>query len=179
MSGKTDASTNQVSRLLSIEAHTEFMDELLVKIQKYKWSLGTFLKDLFADGENGLYNSSTRTQMVSKFLGGHAGVEVQEIVELMYTHKYSRLKKSRASQNHPARDAENADLKLKVQRRLQEWAIEKVEGMVDVEAVAMSGKDMEFQLDEAQNSWEFLHTFSMSKFMAIAEERGPTSGLTG
>ena len=150
-----------------------------MKIQKHKWSLGTFLRDLFADGENSVYNSLTRTQMVSKFLGGHVGVEVEKIIEPMYMHKYSRLKKSCALQNHPVCNAENVDLKLKAQQRLQEWAIEKVEEMVDVEAVAMSGKDMEFQLDEAQNSWEFLHTFSMSKFMAIAEERGPTSGLTG
>jgi hypothetical protein len=117
-----NASTGKASHLLSISARTKNMDEILAKIQQHKWSLGTFLKDLFADGEDGLYSSSTRTHMVSRFLGGRTGVEVEGIVEMIYKHKYSKLKKSRATQNRPAHEAEHEEIKSKAQRRLQEWA---------------------------------------------------------
>jgi hypothetical protein len=167
-------STGKVSRLLSVNARTKNMDEVLAKIQQHRWSLGTFLKDLFVDGKDGLYSSSTRTHMVSRFLGGRTGVEVEEIVEMIYKHKYSKPKKSRASQNHPARDVEQEDIRSKAQYRLQEWAIEKVEGIVDAEAVAMSGKDAGFQLDKTRATWEFLQSFSMRKFMNVAEVCGPT-----
>jgi len=58
------------------------MDIILGQIQECRWSLGTFLKDLFADSEDGLGVSLKifkRTHMVSRFLGGHTGVEVMKL----------------------------------------------------------------------------------------------------
>jgi len=122
------------------------MDRILGQIQECRWSLGTFLKDLFADGEDGLGYLPKRIHMVSRFLGGHTGVEVENIVEMIYTHRYSKPKQLRASHNRPAHDVERTDLESKAQWRLEQWAIGKVEAIVDAEAVVMSRKDAGFLL---------------------------------
>ena len=74
------------SRLNSVEAHTKDMDRILGQIQECRWSLGTFLKDLFADSEDGLGYLLKKTHMVLRFLGGHTGVLVENIVEMIYKH---------------------------------------------------------------------------------------------
>ena len=90
--------------ILSPEAHAENMNAVLAQVRRHRWSLSSFLKDLFSLSEDGFKASQKQVQMVSIVLGGHSVVGVNEIVEKMYVHGYSKPKAVHTSQNCPARE---------------------------------------------------------------------------
>ena len=57
---------------------------------------------------------------------------------------------------------------------LQQWAIEKVEQVVDKEVDAVSSKSDDFHLEDKNASWNFMQNFSMSKVLSVFESKGPT-----
>ena len=125
-------------------------------------------------GEDGYEPSQKQNQTVSKFLGAQTTVGVDEIVEMIYTNKYSKPKDTRASQNRPAHEVIREDGKNMAQGKLREWAIKIVEEIVDAEGKAMSSKEAGFHQDKEQQTWDFIHAFSMQDFATVAEQKGPT-----
>jgi len=118
------------------------LEQVLKLIQAKNWTLGTFLCDLFSvlkvqkkDG-----NPQAQTQMVSILLQGRSKIKAPDIVEMMYASRYSAPKAVRSSANRPANEVKRPDEK-KARWGLQQWAIRKVEKIVDREAELMSSKE--------------------------------------
>ncbi|GBE85253.1 hypothetical protein SCP_0704400 [Sparassis crispa] len=64
--------------------------------------------------------------------------------------------------------------KAMARKRLQEWAIGKVEEILDCEAAEVSAKGGGFHLKDKDATWEFVLNFSMQKMMSLYESKAPT-----
>jgi hypothetical protein len=137
------------------------IEEVLRLIQQKKWTLGAFLEDLFTIPEmkkkDG--NPQTQTQMVSIFLQGQSKVKAQDIAELMHTSWYSAPKAIRDSVNRRASEAKRSDKTKMARWGLQEWAINKVEKIVESEAETVSSKVGGFHLADKEATWDFALNF--------------------
>lgn len=58
--------------------------------------------------------------------------------------------------------------------KLKEWAVQKVEEVVDKEAEIISGKNGGFHLKTSELTWDFIHNFSFARFTSTAHEKAPT-----
>src|ERR1700683_249093 len=152
------------------------LEAVLKLIQNKNWTLGAFLQDLFTtpkvqqkDG-----NPQTQTQMVSIFLQGRSKVKAQDIVEMMYASRYSTPKAVRQSAHRSASEAKRRDKETMARWGLEQWAIEKVEKLVDEEAEMVSSKEGELHLANEDATWDFIVNFSLSKVLSVVETKGPT-----
>jgi hypothetical protein len=152
------------------------LEQVLKLIQAKNWTLGTFLCDLFSvpkvqkkDG-----NPQTQTQMVSIFLQGRSKIKAPDIVEMMYASRYSAPKAVRSSANRLASEVKRPDEKMMARWGLQQWAIRKVEKIVDREAELVSSKEGGLHLVNKDATWDFVLDFSLSKVLSVVEVKGPT-----
>ncbi|THH04412.1 hypothetical protein EW146_g10186 [Bondarzewia mesenterica] len=162
-------------RLSASSSNAKAIDEVLKCIQKNDWTLGHFLLHLFAyPAQNDPRNTATRSTMVSHFLGGRLNVKPEEIVELMYSSKYSAPLIPRNSKNRSASEVEHRDETIMARWRLRQWAIEKVEKVIEKEAEAVSSKEGGLHLSNKDASWTSMHNFSLANILAVIEQKGPT-----
>ena len=127
-------------------------DALLTAVQKAGFNIGTFLRALFAPPQRGSGNSQKHAQMVSAFLKGEQEVKAQE---LMFSGNHSAPTPVRNTNNRAASTVVRPDPKPMAQWSLQQWAIEKVERVVDKEADAVSSTSGGFHLEDKNASWDF------------------------
>src|SRR5882762_8473802 len=146
--------TGRNSCLPSPEARARNMAAVLSTIQGHKWTLASFLRDLFSPDQGKYVTSQMQIQMVSYFLGPCSTFGADELTEMMYVHKYSKPKCARASQNRSAQEVVCEDRENMAREKLQSWAISKVENLVNAEATIMSSKETGFHMDRTHQSWE-------------------------
>ena len=149
-------------------------DTLLTAVQKAGFNIGTFLQVLFAPPQQGSGNSQKHAQMVSAFLKGEQEVKARDIAELIFSSKYSAPTPVWNTSSRAASTVVRPDPKPMARWSLQQWAIEKVEQVVDKEADAVSSKSGGFHLEDKNASWDFVQNFSMSKVLSVFESKGPT-----
>jgi hypothetical protein len=153
-------------------------DELLRGVKTAGFNVGTFLAVLLRSPKPQTQqgNSQTHVQMVSAFLRGSQKVKARDIAELMYSHRLSAPMAAsvRKSDNHPASDVVRPASEPMARWGLQQWAVEKVEKVVDQEASEVSSKEGGFHLKDKDASWDFILNFSMSKALSVFELKGPT-----
>jgi hypothetical protein len=112
-------------------------DTLLTAVQKAGFNIGTFLQVLFAPPQRGSGNPQKHAQMVSAFLKGEQEVKARDIAELMFSSKYSAPTPVRNTSSRAASTVVRPDPKPMARWSLQQWAIEKVEQVVDKEVDAV------------------------------------------
>lgn len=56
---------------------------------------------------------------------------------------------------------------------ITEWAVKKVEDIVDRESMGVSGKDGGFHLTKDRSTWDVIHNFSLGNVMCTVEKKGP------
>lgn len=152
------------------------LDRLLKGVKKSPWSLGGFLQVLFRSrtGEEPK-RSPLHRATVSRFLKGQSDVKAEDIVEFMYSNRDSAPKAARTrTADKPASEKSRSDPKPMARWSLKEWAIQKVERIVDKEAKEISGKKGGLHLSNEEVTWEFIHNFSLGTVMGVAQEKGPT-----
>ncbi|KII90407.1 hypothetical protein PLICRDRAFT_157547 [Plicaturopsis crispa FD-325 SS-3] len=163
----------------------ETLDDILLTIKNSGWTLGDFLQRLFVKTtRKDAGRSRVHASIVSQFLSGRLPVKAEDIVELMYTNHDGAAK---AIRNTKSPDKELSAVRLAkklkerekmgaaAQSRLREWAISKVEGLVDGEADALSGKEGGFHVAVKDMTWDFVHTFSFGGIASAMQEKAPTT----
>src|SRR5882724_9264508 len=93
---------------------------------------------------------------------------------MMYVSRYSVPKAVRSSANRPANEVKHPDEKKMARWGLQQWAICKVEKIVDHEAELVSSKEGGLHLANKDVTWDFVLDFSPSKVLSVVEVKGPT-----
>ncbi|GBE83773.1 hypothetical protein SCP_0508290 [Sparassis crispa] len=151
------------------------LEAILKLIQQRRWTLGSFLQAVFTEPAAGDKNiSQVRLQMVAHFLSDRSTIQAQDIAELMYSSKHSALTGSRTASMLPANIVEGSKQAKMARSRLQEWAIQKVEDVVNLEAEEVSGKGNGFHLKNSNATWDFVLNFSLKNILLLVEKRGPT-----
>jgi hypothetical protein len=92
----------------------------------------------------------------------------------MFSNKYSAPTAVRNTSNQAVSSVVHPDPKPMAQWSLQQWAIEKVERVVDKEADVVPLKSGDFHLEDKNASWDFVQNFSMSKALFVFESKSPT-----
>ena len=110
---------------------------------------------------------------MSKFLQGRAKVKPDDIMGLMYEHQDSRPKAIRQSIGR-AENPERQDERIVGRGMTRDWAIKKVERLVDKEARGVSSKGGGHHLPQDGNDWQLMHTFSLDNLMTSIENTTPT-----
>jgi len=152
------------------------IDDILedIKALPGRGSIGEFLSFLFSiPTRKGPSRSKQHAFTVSRFLQGRAKVKPDDIVDLMYEHPDSRPKAIRQSISRAA-NPDRRNEKVMGRGMIQEWAIKKVEGLVDKEARAVSSKTGGLHVPKDGNDWYFVHNFSLGNLMASVEKTAPT-----
>jgi hypothetical protein len=150
------------------------LDHLLLSIQKSPWNLGEFLRVLFSSPIPGLSRSQKHSQMVSQFLQGRSTIKAPDIVELMYSSRDSTPKEVRATRTVGRPAAERRDPESMARWQLREWAVKKVEDIVDAEAEKIASKEGGFRVSREEMTWDFVHRFSLANVVGVLENNGPT-----
>ncbi|TFY77373.1 hypothetical protein EWM64_g6641 [Hericium alpestre] len=98
----------------------------------------------------------------------------------MYSHPLGHLGPLQTSVNRTAEEAaaekkkkKGDNLRYMSKSSLQEWAIEKVEDIIEEEGAVVSSKDGGFHLPSKQASWDFILNFSMANALTLIEDKGP------
>jgi len=80
----TELSTSGNSRLPLPEARARNVATILSTIQGHKWTLTSFLMDLFSPDQGNYVTSQMQIQMVSYFLGLCSTFGADDLAEMMY-----------------------------------------------------------------------------------------------
>ncbi|KAH9841778.1 uncharacterized protein C8Q71DRAFT_738749 [Rhodofomes roseus] len=159
------------------DARSEKLDTVFRAIQAGGMTFGGFLREAFTvpPPQVSKGNTARHSQLVSAFLGGRSSESAHEIVELMYSSRYSAPIPVRDSPRRPGHEAPRPDAKKMARWGLREWAVEKVEDIVDEEAEDVTSKAGGFHLRDKDATWDFMFSFTMENILSVINARVPTT----